>query len=140
MELREAIRIRKSIRTFSQKDVPDIVLHELIEAAKKGPSAGGIRGYEGIVSREVTAYGSPVSVVICINQDAYTSRYGDRGRDLYAIQDGTIFGAYLQLLLVEAGLCSVWVGAFREGRVRRILKTELKPIAIIALGYKDERV
>lgn len=136
MELREAIEKRKSVRAFSKKDVPDAVLYDIIKLAKKGPSAGAIRGYKGIISREVTVYGSPVSITICINQDAYTRRYGNRGRDLYAIQDGTIFGAYLQLLLVEAGLCSVWVGAFREGRVKRALGIDLMPIAIIAIGYK----
>ena len=136
MELKEVISKRKSIRSFQDKEVPDLT--EIIELAKKGPSAGAIRGYQAIVTTEKLVYNAPVSVVICIDEAAYEKRYGERGRNLYAIQDATIFGAYLGLLLVEWGLCSVWVGAFREDRIKRILGTELKPVAVIAVGYGQD--
>jgi nitroreductase len=61
------------------------------------------------------------------------------------LQDATIFGAYLQLAIVNAGLASVWVGAFKKDRIRKLLKIpeNLKPIAVISLGYpvgeKSER-
>jgi len=135
MELKEVISKRKSIRSFQDKEVPDLT--EIIELAKKGPSAGAIRGYQAIVTTEKLVYNAPVSVVICIDEAAYEKRYGERGRNLYAIQDATIFGAYLGLLLVERGLCSVWVGAFRENKVKRLLGTEFRPIAIIAVGYEN---
>ena len=136
MNLEEVISKRKSVRSFQMwKEVPDLT--EIIELAKKGPSAGAIRGYQTIVTKEKLAYNAPVSVVICIDEAAYEKRYGERGRSLYAIQDAAIFGAYLGLLLVERGLCSVWVGAFRENKVKRILGTELRPIAVIAIGYEQ---
>jgi len=123
------------VRSFQSTDVPDELLNEIISLARKGPTAGGIRGYQAVITRELKTYGAPVCIVICINPEAYAPRYGARGTDLYAIQDGAIFGAYLQLLLVDYGLASVWVGAFLERRVKKILSTELRPVAIIALGY-----
>jgi nitroreductase len=136
MTLYDAIAKRRSVRKFQDRDVPDHLLAEAMSLAGRGPSAGAIRGYKGIVIRPGLAYGSPASVVICIDEAAYEKRYGERGRTLYAIQDAAIYGAYLGLLLVERGLCSVWVGAFREERVRRAIGTELRPVAIIAVGYE----
>lgn len=134
MELTDVIKKRKSIRVFQNKEVPDLT--ELIALAKTGPSAGGIRGFEVIVTKEKVVYlDAPMYLVICTNPEAYTKRYGDRGRNLYSIQDATICGAYLQLLLVEMGLASVWIGAFRERRMARTLGTNLRPIAVIAVGY-----
>lgn len=136
MEIVDVIKKRKSVRTFQDKEIPD--LGEIIALAKKGPSAGGIRGYTPILTREpIISYRAPAYIVICIDSEAYAKRYGDRGRNLYAIQDATIFGAYLQLLLVDVGLSSVWVGAFREGRVARAIGTDLRPIAVIAIGYEQ---
>jgi nitroreductase len=135
MTLYEAIMQRRSVRKFQDRDVPDDLLAEAMSLAGRGPSAGAIRGYRGIVTRPGLAYGAPVSVVICIDEAAYEKRYGERGRTLYAVQDAAIYGAFLGLLLVERGLHSVWVGAFREERVRRAVGTKLRPVAIIALGY-----
>ncbi len=134
MELKEVIKKRKSIRVFQKKEVPDLT--KLIALAKTGPSAGGIRGFEVVVTKEKIIYlDAPLYLVICANPEAYAKKYGDRGRNLYSIQDATICGAYLQLLLVEMGLASVWIGAFRERRVARTLGTNLRPIAVIAVGY-----
>jgi len=46
-------------------------------------------------------------------------------------------GAYIQLLLVDWGLASVWIGAFQENKIKKTLQIakHLRPIAIIALGY-----
>jgi len=139
MELKEVINKRHSVRVFQDKDVPDEILEELIALARKSPSAGGIRGYQVIITREkIISYNAPVCIVICIDSEKYTIRYGDRGESLYAIQDSAIFAAYLQLLLVDAGLASVWIGSFREGKIQRSLNTKLRPIAIIAIGYQKD--
>lgn len=134
MELADSIQRRRSVRAFQMwKEVPDLT--DVIALAKKGPSAGAIRGYELIVTKEKLAYNAPVCIVICINEAAYGKKYGERGRTLYAIQDAAIAGAYLGLLLVDRGLSSVWVGAFREEKVKRIIGTALRPVAVIAVGY-----
>jgi nitroreductase len=137
MELIDVINKRKSIRKFQDQDVQDELLNELIETARRCPSAGAIRGFQAIITRENLAYNAPVCVVFCTDPEKYANRYGDRGRELYSVQDATIFASYFQLLLVDKGLSSVWVGAFRENKIKRILNTELRPIAIIALGYKQ---
>jgi len=138
MNLEEVIKKRKSVRKFQNKDVSGEILNEIIELACKCPSAGAIRGYEVIITRnKIIKIDAPVYVVICVNPELYTKRYGDRGRDLYSIQDAAIFGAYIQLLLVDKKLASVWIGAFNEDKIKRLLNIDIRPIAIIALGYKQ---
>ena len=136
MTLEEVIKKRKSVRTFKDIDVPDEILEQVISLARLVPSAGAIRGYEVRIIREkLTHIVAPVYLVICTNPKAYSSRYGERGENLYAIQDATIFGAYIQLLLVDRGLASVWVGAFSEEKLKKLLNISSRPIAIIALGH-----
>jgi nitroreductase len=140
MDLQEVIEKRKSVRSFQKTDVPDKLLEEIIALARKSPSAGALRAYKTIITREkITSIDAPVYLVICANPEAYAPRYGERGKNLYSIQDATIFGAYIQLLLVDKGLASVWIGAFREDKIKKILNIEenLRPIAIIALGIES---
>jgi nitroreductase len=138
--LREAIEKRRSIRRYSDKPVPDELVEEIIQLARRAPSAGALRPYKAIIVRErLTHIESPVSLVICARPEVSAKRYGNRGRSLYAIQDAAIFGAYVQLIAVDLGLSSVWIGAFRESKVigRLGLEEGLRPIAIIHLGYTD---
>jgi nitroreductase len=64
------------------------------------------------------------------------TRYGTRG-DMYAVQDATILAAYIQLVAVNYGLSTCWVGAFREYRIIKelVLEDNLKPIAVLPIGY-----
>ncbi len=139
MELKDIIEKRRSVRSFQKTDVSNEILEELIVLARKSPSAGAIRGYKTIITREkITSYDAPVYLVICIDPEKYAVRYGDRGRNLYAIQDSAIFAAYIQLLLVDKGLDSCWIGAFKEERIKKLLNINLRPVVILAIGYKYE--
>jgi len=140
VDLSEVIEKRKSVRKYSDRPVSDEVIANILQLARKAPSAGGLRAYDFVVTRErLTNIVSPVSIVVCALPEVSARRYGERGKNLYAIQDATIFGAYIQLVAVDYGLSTVWVGAFREGRIRGALRLEkyYKPIAIIHLGYKE---
>lgn len=126
------------MRRFQPTPVPDNVLKEIVELSKLAPSAGNLQSYKLVISNKpLTHIEVPVHLVICADPEKSSARYGKRGRDLYALQDATIFAAYLQLAIVNAGLASCWVGAFNENRIRNLLNIpqELKPCALIALGY-----
>ncbi|KKQ94566.1 MAG: Nitroreductase [Candidatus Woesebacteria bacterium GW2011_GWB1_39_10b] len=137
MELKEAIMKRFSIRQYRPTPVPENIIRNIIELAKLAPSAGNLQSYKVYITKQKLAYDAPISFVVCADPEKSASRYGDRGRNLYAIQDATIFASYLQLAIVDAGMSSAWVGAFREGKIRSLLKIpdNLKPIVIITVGY-----
>jgi nitroreductase len=138
MDFEKTVKQRSSIRQFKKVPVPPKIVRQAIELAKLAPSAGNLQAYKVVITKEkIGNVDAPLYLVICADSKKSASRYGDRGKNLYAIQDATIFAAYLQLALVNHGLASCWVGAFSEGRLKTQLKIpdNLKPIAIISVGY-----
>lgn len=153
MDLREAILRRRSIRVFRDKPVDVDAVEALKEAVLWAPSAGNLqsrfflfvhdrdtREALGSCSYQQEIFESAPLVVVGCADDAIMDRYGERGRDLYALQD---VAAAVQNLLLTAhahGLGSVWVGAFEPGRVRRVLglRPGLEPVAMVPLGVPAE--
>jgi nitroreductase len=85
---------------------------------------------------------APVVIVVCSDLDRIKLRYGERGEKLYSIQD-TAASIMIILLAAQAlGLGTCWVGAFDEERIKEILELprNLRPLAIIPVGYPKERI
>ncbi|MEM2154191.1 MAG: nitroreductase family protein [Nitrososphaeria archaeon] len=153
MEFFETIIKRRSVRAFKKEPIEEWKINRLLEAANLAPSAGDLQAYEIIVVKDddrkrrlsEAALGqdfiaeAPVVFVFLSNPKRSARRYGKRGMDLYCLQDATIAAAYLQLAATALGLGSVWVGAFNDDEVSECVSAgELKPVAIIPVGYPDE--
>ena len=154
MDLREAIRERRSIRAFRRAPLPDGALDALREAVLWAPSAGhlqsrrfhfvfrdSLRRRLGATAGEDRMFETAALVVVGFSDHRIQAHYGARGRDLYCIQD---VAASIQNLLLAAhasGLGAVWVGAFDEARVRRIIEppSYLRPVALVPVGIPAER-
>lgn len=151
----ETVRHRHSIRKYR----PDVAvekekLNAILETACAAPSAGDLQAYQITVvtepslraqlSQAAGAQGfiseAPVCLVFSTDGGRSASKYGDRGRELYALQDTTIAATYAQLATVAAGLSSTWVGFFDEAEVSRLLDLHagLKPVALLCIGYPAE--
>ncbi len=153
MDVEEAIRKRRSIRKFRDKELPEGTAERLIELANMAPSAGNLQARDFIVVRDrkirealaVAALDqefvaqAPLSIVVCANMERI-EHYGNRGRTLYTLQDVAAAVQNILLVAVSEGLGAVWVGAFDEGRARKILGTpeHIRPVAIIPIGYPDQ--
>jgi nitroreductase len=83
---------------------------------------------------------APVSLVFCANPERSQSHYGQRGKDLYCIQDATIAAVFAMLAVQAEGLGCVWVGAFDEKDVSAALEIPKShiPVAILPIGYAAE--
>lgn len=155
MKVFEAIKKRRSIRRFDpNKKVTEEQVEKLLEAARWAPSAGNLQSWFFVVVRDQkvkeqlveAALGqdfiaeAPIVIVSCADLEKSSSRYGNRGTALYAIQDVTIATQNLWLVATEMELGGVWVGAFDEDKVSRILDlpSHLRPIAILPIGYPAE--
>lgn len=155
MELRDVIKNRRSVRSFQDKEVTDEQVNDILDMANLSPSAGNLQARRIIVVRDremrkrfseaslrqEPIVQAPVSLVICAVPEESAQKYEERGRDLYSVQDATIFAAYVQLAAVELGLSTVWIGAFDENMVSDIsgLEKNTRPVAIIPVGYADEK-
>jgi len=151
----ETVRHRHSVRQYqSTTAVEKEKLHAILEMACAAPSAGDLQAYQIIVvhnsqTRDALRQAAddqafiseaPISLVFCADTERSAERYGERGRDLYALQDTTIAATYAQLATVSAGLASTWVGHFDEQQVSKLLDLPagLKPIAMLSIGYPAE--
>lgn len=150
MEILEAVKERRSIRSFQDKPIPQEVLDNLADALIWAPSAGNLQSRKFFFVRnpklksELVASAlnqkfiaeAPVVVVCCADSRIY-DRYGDRGVNLYAFQDVAVSIMNMMLVAHENSLGTVWVGAFNEGDVFNILELpyHLRPVAIVPVGY-----
>ncbi len=150
MSILDIIKGRRSVRDFKDAEIPEEAVEALIEAIRWAPSAGNLqsRKFYFVLNEDVKdklaraalnqtfIAKAPLAVVACADQGV-ASRYGERGVDLYCIQDVAASVENIMLTAHEIGLGSVWVGAFREDEVRKILRlaANLRPVAIIPVGY-----
>jgi SagB-type dehydrogenase family enzyme len=79
---------------------------------------------------------APVVIVVCADAARSAARYGQRGRELYCIQDTAAATAHILLAAVAMGLGSCWVGAFDEKQAARVLDLPARhrPVAILPIG------
>lgn len=150
MDVFEAIRARRSIRRFQPDPVSRAQIERLMEAARWAPSAGNLQPWVFVVvtSPEVraelaaAAYGqefvaaAPLVVGVAAALAA-TAPYGDRGRQLYCLQDTAAAVQNILLAAYEMGLGTCWVGAFDDAAVARALGlgADERPVALIPVGY-----
>ena len=155
MELKEAIRQRNSVRSFSEKKPSTELINKILEYANFAPSAGNLQAREFIIvddihvkrglrnaalNQEFIAE-APVNIVVCAHLKRIAS-YGRRGLELYCIQDVAAAVEHILLLAVDKGLSACWVGAFDETKVSKILKLPfyIRPITIIPIGFSKNNV
>jgi nitroreductase len=154
MKIPEIIVKRRSIRSFTSREVTEELAKILVQAACLAPSAGNRQPWEFIIVRDEetkraladAAYGqsfiskASVIYVVCALPDQSGSRYGWRGRELYCIQDTAAAIQNLILTAVANGLGSCWIGAFDESKASYVmgLPTGVRPVALIPVGYPDE--
>lgn len=151
----ETVRHRHSVRRFrDDRPVEQEKLHAILEMASAAPSAGDLQAYRIIVIQSAEARqnlvgacggqafvaDAPVSLLFCADPARSAAEYGERGRDLYAMQDATIAATYAQLAVVAAGLGSTWVGFFDEAAMAEAfaLDAGLRPVAVLSIGYPAE--
>jgi len=154
MDFEEVLKSRRSIRKYTDEDVSEESVRQIIEAGMLAPSAGNMQSWEFIIVRDQTTKYSlsqeslgqkhildvPVVIVVVANTKIAEKRYGSRGQDLYCIQDTAAAIENILLIAVSKGLGTCWVGAFNEVLAKEILELPvgIRPVAIIPLGRTTE--
>jgi nitroreductase len=150
MEVLRAVRERRSIRSFLDKDIPDDLMQVLADSLVRAPSAGNLQSRKFYFVRDPQLKGrlaaaalnqafiseAPVTIVCCTDA-RIRKHYGRRGEELYSIQDVSASIMGMMLVAHEMGLGTCWVGAFREDEVSEILGLgpELRAVAMVPTGY-----
>lgn len=151
MDFWQVLEERHSVRAFDPAaDVPPEAVERLVRAAIQAPSAGNRQPWHFYAVRNeaarrglaAAAFGqgfisqAPVVIVVCAVAEQSASRYGDRGRHLYCLQDTAAAVEHILLGAVALGLGSCWVGAFDEGLAAEVLDLPQRhrPVAIVPIG------
>jgi nitroreductase len=153
MELFNVFSERHSIRAFIDQPVTDGDLQKIYEAVNRAPSAGNLQAFDiyqvtRAEHKEALMRASydqeflvqaPVVLVFCAVPARSAERYTERGETLYCVQDATIACTFAMLAATALGLGSVWVGAFEEEAVAKIIGAEpgYRPVAMLPIGYPN---
>ncbi|MGI6485929.1 MAG: nitroreductase family protein [Tepidanaerobacteraceae bacterium] len=150
MDILSAIKGRRSIRKYSNRQVEDVKLFKVLEAARLSPSAQNLQNWKFIVVKnpetrkklaEATFNYSfvaeaPVVLVSCGIEPEGVMKCGQYR---YTI-DLSIATAYMILEAYEQGLGTCWLGNFDENKVKEILMIpdKVRVVTMTPLGYPAE--
>ena len=151
MSFFKTIEKRRSIRSYSDKTVEKSKIQKILKAAWMCPSAMGMQNFKIFVienpqkkekmvkaTHDQEYVNSSLLLVFCTDPKRIKFM-GNRGKTLLSVQDATIAASYAQLAATSLGLSSVWVGHFKEKAVAQILRTKLRPVVILPIGYANEK-
>lgn len=153
METLACIKSRRSIRKFLVKEVPDEIIEKIIEAGKYAPSSHDSQPWQFFVirsqdlkselaeldhedNRPIIKNSSAV-ILVCVDLDKSPVR---------SVEDGVLAAQNILLAINALGLGSVYLSAYKsdddtkEKGIRSTLNlsNNLKPIALLPLGYQEE--
>lgn len=141
MEVLEAIKTRRSIRSYSNKPVSDEDAVKILDAARLAPSGGNRQGWMFVYIKDPQVlrmlkncspglYGNAqAAIVICLPDGTRTIGLLDIG---FASEN-------IALAALSLGLGSCAVGSFNREPVKKVinLPQAWEPILVISLGYPD---
>jgi len=145
MDVFEAIRIRRSIRKFRPKPIPDEKLKMILEAGRLAPSAGNRQPWRFIVAkdseRKKTLAKAADNQMFIADASVIIAALGDpEASPRWFSKDPMIAVEHMVLAATALGYGTCWIGAFNEEEVKRLLRIpeELKVIALLPIGFTDE--
>lgn len=147
MDIYEAIKTRKSVRSYLPKEIPDDILTRILDTARLAPSANNHQEWRFVQVREkptkqklIKMAGNqgfiaeaPV-VLVCCGVDA--DRRMHCGQAPYAI-DVSIIIDHITLLAAAEGLGTCWIGNFEEAPIKELLgiPEPVRIVELLPIGY-----
>lgn len=147
MNVFEAIKSRRSIRSFADRTIEEEKLRKVLEAGRLAPSAGNMQEWKFVVVRDkhtkeklATAANNQRFIaradVVIAGCATEVDKIMTCGQYTYPI-DLAIAMDHMSLQAVEEGLGTCWIGAFKEDEVKSILgiPKEIRVVELMPLGY-----
>jgi len=152
MDAIDTILTRRSVRTYTEEDIPDEIINKLLEAAVSAPSAGNQQPWHFIIleKREILdkipdfhtnaklLKGAQKAILVCADLDL--EKY--KG---YWVLDCSAATQNILLAARALGLGACWLGVYpREDRIKNLkemldLPENVIPHSILAIGYTDAK-
>lgn len=156
---------RRSIRRFTDREVPPALLDEILELAGRAPTCGNMQLYSVIVTRDAecrrrlaelhfnqpAATGAPVLLTVCADFARFTRwcevNEADAAYDNFlsftsAFADAMILAQQITTIAEQSGLGTCYLGtciynAPEIARLLRLPERMVVPVACLAIGWPD---
>ena len=146
MSLIDVILSRRSIRRYENKNVPEEVLQQILEAGRQAPSAANRQPIRfvivkdedllqklcnNLISRFVKK--APLAIVGCADiKSLLTGKW--------AVVDTTIAMQNMVIAAWALGIGSCWIGACDKKKIKELIgiPDEWKVVAVLTFGYPAE--
>jgi len=156
MSVEEVINQRRSIRKYQNKKISDEIIEELLDAARKAPSAKNVQSHKYFVVKtqdikdeliknkvfkQPFVNDAPLIIVCCADPSQYPKSVDvDEIPEHYAYIDLSIAASFLVLRATELGLGTVFVAWIYREKIKEILSIPENYIIpfVIPIGYPDE--
>ena len=152
MKTFDAIKGRRSIRSYKDSKIPREQLEKIMDAAIWSPSASNAQAWEFIVVegdddiKEIKTFspgifGNPAAIiVVCRDLKRAYEVCGELGRDTLSLMDISMASQNIMLAGHDLGIGSCAVRSFGIGAVKRLfdLPEHINPELLITLGYPEK--
>lgn len=149
MEFSKVVKERYSCKKYSDKQIPDEVLTEILEAGRLAPTAKNLQEQKIYVLTkpedlakidELTPcrYSAPCVLVVAFDSNNVFTYPGD-ARDS-GIEDAAIVATHLSLAATNAGVDNCWLNLFnpQKAKVTLELPDNEEVLMFLDLGYAEE--
>jgi nitroreductase len=163
MDFDTVVMQRRSIRSYTDREVPAALINRLLAYGHAAPSAGNLHPWEFIVVREAvnrrrvvdttfrgndfdgTAHQewlmeAPVLIAVVVNKTKSAARYGEKALKTLVYLDASACIENILLGAVNLGLASCYISGFRERELAQVLglPADYEVIGFLPIGYSQD--
>ncbi len=154
MQTEKAIKERRSVKKYLNKEVPLKHVLEVIDAAHYAPSSGNLQNWSFIIVKnqktkekisnccleQTWMQEAPVHIVVCSDRERLRKFY-EQHTNTYSIQNCALAIQNLMLRAYSLKLGTCFVSGFSKMSLKHILNIPegVEPEAVITLGYPAEK-
>jgi len=149
----DVIKKRRSVRSYSDKQIEREKIKLLIEAANHAPSASNAYPWKiavvknkGLIRKIQSVspgmLGSPTAVMaLCNDREKAKKMGGSKGREIFCVMDVAHAAQNICLLAAELGIGSCCIMSFNSEAVGELLEVppQYKVDYLVTLGYQDRK-
>lgn len=147
MNIDEIIKSRFSVRKFSDKDIEQEKLDEILNYARLAPTACNFQPQKIYVIKSESAkekiksvcrmtFNAPVILLFACDMDIVWKNKREENYNTSEM-DLSIVGTYAMLKAWDLGIGSCWVRAFKQDDIKDVLELpqNINPIFMMPIGY-----
>lgn len=146
MQTQEAIKKRRSIRSFSSKSISRNLIEELIECARLAPTARNVQPWEFVVVTEkktLQDIGSLAENGRFVRESTCCIAVFCKDTKYY-LEDGCAATENILIAAEDLGLSACWVAGDKKpycDKIKSMLNAseDVKLVSLIALGYSESK-